>query len=193
MRRIASFLVVAGVLASACGYTYRTLSQPPSPAQAVTTAPTVYFLPPSFAQVPRPESYQDDATWQTDLADILLEWKDQVPAYAADAGLGGRVAVLQEGQALPAGAVGVQMTVLGLLDDYNAFSGGFLYMTSNLRFIDSNGAVLFDSQVETTSKMYGPISWRSMAINGRIAFCSWALITVAFNVMHYGTIEPAEY
>jgi hypothetical protein len=94
---------------------------------------------------------------------------------------------------VPAGAIGVQITVVGLRDDYNAMTGGFLYLTADLRFVDSSGAILFDSRVEATSKVSGAfMGYRGMAIDGRIAFATWNLITVAMKVIKTGRIEPSQ-
>jgi hypothetical protein len=174
-----------------CGYYYKTMTQPPTAVVAVATAPAVFFYPPWFGQLPRPEAYTDDPTWQRDVAQIQAEWLEQVPAYADDEGVASRVFTLPMGMPVPAGAIGVQFTVVGLRDDYSAMSGGFLYLTADLRFVDSSGVILFDSRVEATSKITGPVAWRGMAIDGRIAFASWNLLTVAMRVVRTGRIEPS--
>ena len=51
---------------------------------------------------------------------------------------------------------------------------------------------LFKSGVEATSKINGPMSWRGMSIDGRIALATWNLITVAMKVIKTGRIEPSE-
>jgi hypothetical protein len=183
----------ACVASISCGHYYTTMNQPPIAVPAVATAPAVFFYAPWFGQLARPEAYTDDASWQRDVAQIQTEWLEQVPAYADDEGVASRVFTLPTNLPVPAGAIGVQITVVGLRDDYNAMTGGFLYLTADLRFVDSSGAILFDSRVEATSKVSGAfMGYRGMAIDGRIAFATWNLITVAMKVIKTGRIEPSQ-
>jgi hypothetical protein len=165
----------------------RLLSQPPTPVAAVATAPAIFFYQPSFAELARPEAYADDASWQRDVAQIQAEWLEQVPAYAGDEGVASRVFTLPMSLPVPAGALGVEITLISMRDEYNV-----VYFTADLRFVDSSGAVLFKSEVEATSKINGPMSWRGMSIDGRIALATWNLITVAMKVIKTGRIEPSE-
>jgi len=187
MRGRIAILVVVSLASTSCGYYYRTVVQPPTPVAAVATAPAIFFYPPSFALLARPEAYTDDASWQSDVASIQAEWLEQVPAYANDEGVASRVFTLPANMPVPAGAIGVQITLMSMRDEHNV-----VYLMSDLRFVDSNGAVLFKSGVEATSKINGPMSWRGMSIDGRIALATWNLITVAMKVIKTGRIEPSE-
>ena len=193
MQRRSLVLAFAFVVSAACGHSYSVVNQPQAAVAAMATAPAVYFYAPSFAQLPRPDAYTDDATWQRDVGQIQNEWMQQVPAFAADEGISSRVFTLPSTQPVPAGGVGCFITLLSLRDDYSVMTGGYLYLTADVRFVDSGGAYLFDAQVEATSKVSGAyMGYRGMAIDGRIAFATWNLITVALKVVKTGRIDPTE-
>ncbi len=180
---------------SGCGtlYYYSTKVQETKDQAALQKAPVYYVKHISFDQIPKPEDYESEQQWREEIDHLMPEYEEEVSAWAKEANLVGKVIPLKKDQKADKGVL-VEAEVKNIRREWSGFSGGFDYLTSDIRFTDvQSGEVLFTAEVETTSLRYGPIGWRANAFSGRLAFNTWNVVRAIFSAIQNGKIDPLQY
>ena len=192
---LGSIAILAGLslLLGGCGFYHRTIKENTIDAGAISNAGKFMIRPISFAKMNgRPEAYETDQEWATDVADIHKEYAEEVAIVAEEYGLKDKTVMLTTNQEVSEGIL-VEADVIGMRLEYNAFSGGFDFLTTAIKFTDvASGKVLYEGEIETSSKRMGLVGWKGASFPGRVSMACWNVVRPLFAIMKYGQIKPKE-
>lgn len=186
-------LLAAACLTSGCGYAYKVQKQDAYEVGPITSSQKIYVRPPVFDKMtPRPEDYENEQDWATDVADIQKEFGEQVTATAESHGLAGRVVPATLTQEVKDGVL-VETDVVKFRPEWSAMGGGYDFLTLHVRFLDADsGKKLYESELEVTTKIWGPVGWRANSISGRLAIASWNMLPPVMSIVKTGAISPLQ-